>query len=585
MPSYSFLYTSSNKTKRQRYEEYAAALIGTRKAGGFDTHWQDIADHFMPRRVRFTVSDRNRGDRRNQKIIDSTGKFAAATLRSGLHAGMSSPARPWFSLSTPDPELAEFGPVKLWLHTVTQRMRAIFATTNLYNALPTLYGDYGLFGTAAMSHLEHDRSLFRCKNYPIGSYALGLDEDDLACAFTLEYQLTVRQVVQQFGVRPGTRDIDWAPISATTKQHWTDGNYETPIDLTWLVQPNEEADQGRLEAKYKPYTSCYWETASRERGDDRDKFLRESGFDEFPFFCPRWEVTGSDTYGTDCPGMTALGDVRALQVMEKEKAKLVAKAVSPPMKGPSVLRTQKTSVLPGDITYVDGKDNAAAFAPIHEPRLEGYQHLSTDAEYKRFLIRRAFYEDLFLMLAASDPQRGSQPITAREVQERHEEKLLALGPVLERTNDELFRPLIDRTYNVMDAAGLIPDVPPELDGVKLKVEFTSILAQAQKLISVASLDRFVLSVAQLVEPFPGIRHKVNEQQIADVYGTDLGVDPRIIRSDDEAEALANAEAQQAQEAAAAEQAQMMATAAAQAGAKPIAPDSPLDRLTQMMGAA
>ena len=40
-------------------------------------------------------------------------------------------------------------------------------------------------------------------------------------------------------------------------------------------------------------------------------------------------------------------------------------------------------------------------------------------------------------------------ITAREIEERHEEKLLMLGPVLERLNDELLRPLIDRTFNIM----------------------------------------------------------------------------------------------------------------------------------------
>jgi len=43
-------------------------------------------------------------------------------------------------------------------------------------------------------------------------------------------------------------------------------------------------------------------------------------------------------------------------------------------------------------------------------------------------IRQAFYADLFLMMAESDRRE----ITAREIDERHEEKMLMLGPVLER---------------------------------------------------------------------------------------------------------------------------------------------------------
>src|SRR5258708_22639753 len=96
-------------------------------------------------------------------------------------------------------------------------------------------------------------------------------------------------------------------------------------------------------------------------------------------------------------------------------------------------------------------------------------------------IRRAFFEDLFLMMAQSDELRGSQPVTAREVEERHEEKLIALGPVLERTNDELLNPLVDRVYDMMDARGMFPPPPQDLHGQRLKVEYISIMAQAQKL--------------------------------------------------------------------------------------------------------
>jgi DNA-binding IscR family transcriptional regulator len=47
--------------------------------------------------------------------------------------------------------------------------------------------------------------------------------------------------------------------------------------------------------------------------------------------------------------------------------------------------------------------------------------------------RGAYYADLFLMLANDDRSN----VTATEIAERHEEKLLMLGPVLERLHNEM----------------------------------------------------------------------------------------------------------------------------------------------------
>jgi hypothetical protein len=281
--------------------------------------------------------------------------------------------------------------------------------------------------------------------------------------------------------------------------------------------------------------------------------------------------------------MTALGDVKQLQIMQKRKAQLLAKAVDPPLTGPAALRTQKTSLLPGDITYLDVREGMQSLRPIHEVRLEGFQHLSADVGDVQYRVQRAFYEDLFLMLARSDATRGSQPVTAREIDERHEEKLLALGPVLERTNDELLDPIVDRIYQIMDDAGLIPEPPEQLKGVELRVEYISILAQAQKLVGVVGQDRFLQSTVSLMEAFPEIRHKINIMQAVDNYGEMLGVDPNILRSTEDAQASAAAEAQQAQQAQQAQNAVAVTKAAQQASQTNMGGDTALQRLIQNAG--
>ena len=58
------------ETRRDRYEVLRAQLELERSS--FMTHWREVGDFILPRRPRFSVNDVNKGDRRNQKIIDST---------------------------------------------------------------------------------------------------------------------------------------------------------------------------------------------------------------------------------------------------------------------------------------------------------------------------------------------------------------------------------------------------------------------------------------------------------------------------------------------------------------------------------
>ena len=95
---------------RQRCDKRLAQLKTERNS--FETSWRELGEFFMPMAPRFLTSERNKGDRRNTKIINNTPVLAADTLGSGMHGGMTSPARPWFSLTTSDTELAERAAVK-----------------------------------------------------------------------------------------------------------------------------------------------------------------------------------------------------------------------------------------------------------------------------------------------------------------------------------------------------------------------------------------------------------------------------------------------------------------------------------------
>jgi len=493
---------------RKYYDERYGQMKAERDS--FIPHWRDLSDHILPRQARFLVTDRNRGDRRNNKIIDNTATLSARTIMSGMMSGMTSPARPWFVLRTPDHRLNEYQPVKLWLDTTRNRMAEVFLRSNLYTTLPLVYGDLAVYGTSAFLALEDDEDMIRFYHLSIGSYCLANSARGRVDTCYREFQMTVRQMFQMFGKENCSKAVQSLDQP---------GTLETWVTIIHAIEPNPDYEPRRQKfSQYKAYRSCYYEA-----GGNEDKMLRTSGFDRFRVLAPRWTVTGEDVYGSS-PGMEALGDIRALQLQQKRKQQLVDKSVNPPMGAPAALRNDRASVLPGDVTYYDNTTGNQKFEPLYMVDGRGYQWLLQDIAETQNRIKRTFFEDLFLMLA-NDQRSG---ITAREIAERHEEKLLMLGPVVERQNDEMLDPLVDITFETMLRYGVLPTPPPELQGKPLAVEYISIMAQAMKTVGVASIERFVSFVGQLAGAKPEVLDKVNFDEAVDEYLSTVGAPPKLI---------------------------------------------------------
>lgn len=510
--------------KRERYDRQMSAMELERSS--FIPHYRELSEFIRPRRGRFFEQDRNKGDRRYNSIINSKATQAHRIAEAGLFAGVASPSRPWFSTETEDPELMEYGPVKEYLYKQDRLLRAIFSSSNFYNMLPVLLGELILFGTGAMTHVDDFNDVARFYTHTAGSYVIGQNDRYEVDRFGRKIMLTVSQIMEKFGERGGGAKN--TNISAAVRDQYSKGNYHSWYPVCQFIEPNEKFDGTRLEAKFKPYKSVYWEPGNR----DKDQLLKESGFDEFPVYVPRWSVTGEDIYGTDCPAMTALGDIQGLQVQERRKAQAIDKMVSPPLHGPPTVRNVPVANLAGGLTIYDG-GNERGLEPIYtvDPRL-GELRQDMDAVERR--IDTAFYVDLFLAITNME---GIQPKNQLELSQRNQERLLQLGPPLERLHGELLDMVIDRQFNQALRAGILPPIPDELGGQELKIRYVSSLAQAQRSVVTGGIERTAAFVTGLSELFPQARDKFNVDQAIDEYAQANGAVPTIVRSDDEVETI------------------------------------------------
>ena len=515
-------------TAREQYEQRWAALKTERSS--WVSHWQDLSDHILPRSGRFFSSDRNRGERRHNAIYDSTATRALRVLAAGMMSGMTSPARPWFRLETDDPDMMAHHPVKVWCEQVTDLMLRVFQRSNTYRALHSLYEELGVFGTGASVVVPDFNTVIHHHTLTAGQFAVACDWAGHVTTLYREFDAPVGTLVKEFG-----RDR----VSPTVRALWDRGNLDAWVTVMHAIEPRADRDETKRDQANMPWKSCYWET-----GNGSHDVLREGGFERFPALCPRWAVGGGDIYGSS-PAMDCLGDVRQLQHQQLRKAQGIDYQVNPPIAVPQGMKGREVSRLPGGVTYYDPGAGAAGVKAAWDVRLD-LSHLLVDIQDVRERIRGAFFSDLFLMLANDTDHR----MTATEVAERHEEKMLMLGPVLERLSNELLMPLVDMTFDRMASAGVLPPPPEELQGHELGVELISILAQAQRAIGVNSIDRYTASLGAMAGLKPEVLDVLDEDRWAEVYAESLGIDPSIMRDRREVEAL---RAQRAQAAAAQQQ--------------------------------
>lgn len=528
-----------NPPTTRKYLENRYEQLKTDRSS-WESEWRDVQQYILPECGRWFTTETNDGKKRPRKIYDGTAKYAMRTLASGLRSGITSPARPWFKLTTPDPDLMEFGAVKVWMELVEERMREMFANSNLYNALYSQYLELGGFGTSAMMIYEDRQDIIRAYGMTCGEYFLSSDDRGEVDTVIREMQWTVGQLVNRFGREK---------CSQAVQNLFDRGRLNSPVTIRHCIEPNTLYRPGLFGVAGKPWRSVWW-----EEGSNKDDILGEFGFDSKPFVAPRWNTIGMDVYGRGHPGSEILGDTISLQSMTKKKGRAVDKHVDPAMNLPGSMKNNGAggySIDPGAINYIDGMASGITATPAQsiQPNLA---HFVADIQEIQKRIEHGAYKDLFLMMHQMDRAQ----ITATEIIERKAEKLVGLGPIVERMNDELLEPVIDRAFelmmNIKDENGmptLVPPPPDELQDVKLGVQFMSIFRQAQEQEEVTRTVGYVRNLALMAEATqdPSVLDNLDADEAAKVFGNKGGAPARIVASKEAVEKKRQARAEAVQQ--------------------------------------
>ena len=497
--------------------------------------WRQISNFLLPGRGIY--SGMNKPAKRkltSPKVINTIAEDALYVLTSGMHGGLTSPSRPWFKLDWGNPQIQQFEPLKAWLQESERRLHDALHASNFYAVINSFYVEYAGFGNSC-TYVGHDSGTdlvpFRFELLTAGEYVFSVGADGRPDQFFRVIFMTPRQLVQRFGT-----NVD-KDLRRRVKENeaGVDKSYVTVLECLKYMGNGD-----------KPWQRWFYQmqTSGPATSSNQQEPLAKDGFFEFPYPVARWNTIGSDVLGIG-PGSRALPDVKRLQEMEKSFLMATHKTINPPLNAPARMRG-KLNTLPGGFNYYANAQETVS--DVYQVRFD-FNGVSAAVERVEQRIQRNFFNDIFLT-AARDP--NATPYKATEVNAREQEKMLRLGPVIERLQHEFLQPVIERCFNIMLRKGLLPDLDPALAEMAgdYQINLVSPLATAQRSVALQGINSFMAFIGNAAQFDQQILDNIDVDAAAREYADITGVQLGVLRPEEQVQQIRQqrVEAQAAQQA-------------------------------------
>jgi len=472
-------------------------LAGERRE--WESHWQELAEVMLPRRVGFTGEPRP-GAKRTDKIFDGTPMLARRGLAAAIDGLLKPKTARWFRVRAEDEALDRDDEVRAWLDHVEDRLFAAIYNprARFVQRSGEVDDDLVTFGTGVL-YIGESRALDRLafRSAHLRDAFICENADGEVDTLFLRMRLSARQAVQRFGEDR---------VGAKTREAIAKGEPDRPVTFLQAVMPRADRDPRRADAVNLPFASVVIDVESEHK-------VGGSGFHEFPFAVPRWDTATGETYGRS-PGMIALPDANTLQQMGKTILVAGHKAVDPPLVqvNDAVIGTART--FPGGVSYIDAQAirDLGGTRPIAPLETGGNIPLGREMQNDtRRQIEAAFFRNVFNL-----PVDGPQ-MTATEILERKDEFLRTVGPVIGRLEADYIGVVPRRCFKILARARVFRDPPPLLRGCPLRFDVASAVAQARRQIEAAGAARAM----ELLAPFLSANPELIDNFDTDAIARDL----------------------------------------------------------------
>lgn len=489
-----------------------------------EADWEAIARLIRPQRGGFAMD--NHHDRLAEKPLSSAPIMAQVNFASGLYGALTNPANKWFKFQTVDDDLNAWKPMADWLDLVTARTYASFApaVSPFYSQATMIFSDIAAFGNGAQyDEVAPGERKILDVTLSLAEAVWDIDGFGRVCEVVRRFHLTPRAAIDMFGA-------DNLPPRIAELAHARSNDKHAYFHH---VGRNAMFEQGRLGARGKRWFSRY-------ACEVENWLVRESGYDDMPFFAPRWEVESGAIYGTG-PGFNALASTRTHHRMDEATLRAAQRAADPTILAPDRYTWPLHGrIRPGQVVY--GGVNQRGDMMLRQ--MEGPRDIGLTLQEKQAKIeeiRDAFHYTLMNLA-------GRTGMTATEVMTINEERMRLWAPHMGRIQEEYLAPKISRRFSLLWKQGQLPPPPEGTEGVALQVAYTSAAAMAQRSAEGAAAVRVIEDIAPLAQIDPRYMDRINPDGLFEVLMQARGAPASMMRSREDADQIAQARAEAEQQA-------------------------------------
>jgi len=489
----------------------------------FKTIWQDATDYVHIRRNEI-ITIKQRGSQRSEKVFDSTAVRSNDLLASSLQGALTSNSALWAKIKIAGNEFEDDDEVKAWLDGTATSMFRAFNDSNYMLEVSEFFLDLPSICTANVLIEEGDieRRGFNGLNfraYPIMDYVIEENYKGIVDTVIRKCMYTARQAKQKFGDKAGKK-----VLQAMAK------NEEQEFPYLHLVMPIKEYGAGGFANPRWKFTDIYISV-------EDEVITFKKGYFEFPYVIARWAKASGEKYGRG-PTNNALPDIKTLNASRSYMLQAWAKDINP------------SRLVPESLGFTI-KDVPGTNIPVPERMIEAIQKgaLRSEAKWEVSIqmvedlkqsIKEAYFTDQLQLLKQAQ-------MTATESAIRFDLMQRLLGPVFGRIEKSVFTPMVERVFGIMLRAGAFDDVPEQLQGRELEIEYVGPLARSQKMGEFNAIQRWFEALIPMAQVQPEILDVPDFDEITRDLGTLVGVKEKYMKPKDDVRAIRDARAEQAED--------------------------------------
>lgn len=490
----------------------------------FEQDWQDIARLIRPQRGGFGMDSPTL--RQMEKPLNSEPVIAHGNFAAGIYAGITNPARRWAGLDTPDEDLNRWQPMAEWNDRITRIVMNSFSPSmsSFYPATYQAYADIAAFGGASTyDQAATDRRGFIDVTVSLAEVVVDIDFHGRVCEAVRKFYLTPRAAVREFGeeaVPP--KVLELAQKGATEKHAYFHH-----------VVKNDQFVPGRLGPRGKAWLSHHV-------CEIEETLCRVKGYDEMPFYYPRWDVDSGFTYGTG-PGFVALPSARVLHRMDDATIRAAQYAADPTKLAPDRASIPLNGTFrPGAVVY--GGTNMRGEALVRN--MEGASNIGLTMEEKRAkaeAVKEAFFYSVMSLT-------GRTGISDDENRIIEEARLRNWAPHADRIMEEYAARKVERRFLMLWRAGQIPPPPEGIPaGVPLQVRYQSAATMALRASEGQAIRMFLRDIVPLAQAKPRYLDRLNDDALIEaLHDASPSLPAAILQPREVADQIAEGRAQQEQ---------------------------------------